>query len=241
MQSPEIIYEDRHLVAVSKPARIPVASESSGDETLLDMVRSWNAARQTEGRKGYCVPIHFLDRPVSGVILFGLSSKAAARLNELFRGRQLRKIYVAIVEGRPSESEATLEHWLAKDHDENKALVVHAKHPDAKKCVLSYRVIGTSENRTLLQVEPVTGRSHQIRAQLAAIGSPIYGDSKYGSSGSWDGKVALHAACLEFKHPVGSAPMRLIAALPTYWKDVWKIPFSQAPNNFIYREVTSNE
>jgi 23S rRNA pseudouridine1911/1915/1917 synthase len=225
MQSIEIIYEDRHLVAVAKPARTPVASESSGDDTLLGMVRAWNGLRQGEGKKGYCVPIHFLDRPVSGVILFALSSKAASRLNELFRGRDIQKTYVAIAEGHPKQDAATLEHWLVKDRDDNKASVVKAGYPDAKKCVLSYKVLASLGKLCLVEVQPITGRSHQIRAQLAAIGCPLYGDLKYGASKGWDGKVALHAARLEFKHPVGAAPMKLLAPLPDYWRTIWGSPF----------------
>lgn len=241
MQSPEIIYEDRHLVAVSKPARIPVASESSGDETLLEMVRAWNSRRQDPGKKGYCVPIHFLDRPVSGVILFALSSKGAARLNEIFRGRQVKKTYVAIVEGKPSAEDAVLEHWLAKDREENKATVVDSLHKDAKKCVLSYRVLSTDGSLSLIQVEPVTGRSHQIRAQFAAIGCPLFGDVKYGASAGWEGRVALHAASLKFKHPVGSHPMQLFAPLPDYWKEIWRVDYPQSSDILYSREVNQDE
>ena len=225
MQSPKIIYEDHHIVAVSKPARVPVASESSRDETLLEMVRLWNSRRQVEGKKGYCVPIHFLDRPVSGVILFGLSSKAAARLNELFRGRDIKKTYVAITEGCPKEMEATLEHWLVKDRDDNKASIGKRGDTDAKKCVLSYKVEAQRGNLALVVVKPVTGRSHQIRAQMAAIGCPLWGDVKYGASSGWDGKVGLHAARLEFNHPVGGTPMKLLAPIPDYWGEIWTPPF----------------
>jgi 23S rRNA pseudouridine1911/1915/1917 synthase len=227
MQSLEIIYEDRHLVAVMKPARIPVASESSGDDTLLAMVRAWNGGRQDEGKKGYCVPIHFLDRPVSGVILFALSSKGATRLNELFRGREIQKTYVAVIEGRPKDEAAVLEHWLVKDRDDNKASVVKSGHPDAKKCVLSYRVLASVGQLSLVEVKPITGRSHQIRAQFAAIDCPLWGDLKYGASTGWDGKVALHAARLEFKHPVGGVPMKLCARIPEYWRTIWSASFPE--------------
>lgn len=213
----DIIFADRHFIAVNKPARIPVASEDHGDLTLLEVVRAWNSARQSEGKKGYCVPIHFLDRPVSGVILFGLSSKGAARLNEQFRSRSLAKTYIAITEHIPREPQAKLEHWLTKNRDANVTKVSHAKDPDAKRSELSYRVLATSQGRALVEVKPVTGRSHQIRAQMAAIGCPLVGDLKYGATSAWDGRVALHAAKLEIKHPVGGEPLQLRAPVPSYW------------------------
>lgn len=213
----DIIFEDRHFIAINKPARVPVASEDQGDLTLLDVVRAWNSARQTEGKKGYCVPIHFLDRPVSGVILFGLSSKGAARLNEQFRNRSLAKTYIAITEHIPREPKAKLEHWLAKNRDANVTKVSHPKDPDAKRSELSYRVLATSQGRALVEVKPVTGRSHQIRAQMAAIGCPLVGDIKYGAASAWEGRVALHAAKLEIKHPVGGELLQLKAPIPAYW------------------------
>lgn len=227
MQILNIIYEDRHLVALVKPARLPVASESSGDETLLDQVRRWNAEKQVDGKKGYCVPIHFLDRPVSGVILFAVSSKAAARLNELFRDREMNKTYVALTTSIPQQPEGTLEHWLAKDKGENRAFIVKANSKDGKRCVLSYRVLAQSGVNAIVEVKPVTGRSHQIRAQMAAIGCPLVGDTKYGAKAHWDGRVALHAARLEFLHPVGLEPMKLLAPIPGYWREIWASAFPQ--------------
>lgn len=225
MQTPNIIYEDRHLVALLKPARLPVASESSGDETLLDVIRRWNSAKQVDGKKGYCVPIHFLDRPVSGVILFALSSKAAARLNELFRDREMNKTYVAVTTAIPKEVQGTLENWMAKDKDDNRALIVKEGFKDGKKCLLTYRVLATSGTNAIVEVKPVTGRSHQIRAQMAAIGCPLMGDTKYGAKKHWEGRVALHAARLEFLHPVGGAPMKLLAPIPDYWREIWTSAF----------------
>ena len=221
MQGLEIIYEDHHIVAVNKPARVPTASEKSGDECLLDMVRRWNSDRQAQGKKGYCVPIHFLDRPVSGIVLFAVSSKAATRLNEQFRRRTIKKTYIAATKARPSKPSDMLEHWLSKDHDENHSHVVSDKDPDAKKCVLHYSTIAVADSVTLLEVNPVTGRSHQIRAQLAAIGCPLVGDTKYGAECTWDGRVALHALTLKFTHPVGSRPMTLSAKIPEYWHEIW--------------------
>ncbi len=220
-----ILFQDQHLVAVNKPARLLVASDPSGDQTLLERVRIWNAARQEEGKKGYCVPIHFLDRPVSGLVLFGLSSKATARLNEMFRSRLLQKIYIAIVEGVPERKAGKLEHFLVKDKSSNLTRITGAKDPEGKLSILRYEVIAQHGDRTWIRVRPETGRSHQIRVQLASLGTPIIGDSKYGSRSTWDGRIALHAFCLQLKHPVGGAPLELEAPLPDYWTEMWPEPW----------------
>lgn len=216
-----IIFEDNHLIAVVKPARLPVASDSSGDVTLLTKIRDRHAGKQIEGRKGYCVPIHFLDRPVSGTIVFALSSKAAARLNEQFRERTLKKRYFAIVEGIPLKAQAELRHYLAKEKSDNLVRIVHEKHREGKLCILSYKVLASEEGLSFIEVFPETGRSHQIRVQLASLGTPIYGDLKYGASQAWEGCIALHAATLEIKHPVSREPLALRAPLQQSWFDLW--------------------
>lgn len=223
----DVVYHDHHLICVNKPARMPVASEDSRDQTLLEVVRAWNVLRQTEGKKGYCVPIHFIDRPVSGVILFALSSKAATRLNELFRNHKIKKTYMAVVEGRPKIPTQKLIHHLAKDPHANKSFVVNK--PDnkqdlsAKRCELTYEVIAghSSQNITLVKVNPVTGRSHQIRAQMAAIGHPLVGDVKYGASHEWHMRVALHARHINFVHPISKLDVTYSAPVPDSWHSDW--------------------
>lgn len=217
----KIIHEDRHLVAVVKAARLPTASDASGDRTLLSLVRDWNAERQVEGRKGYCVPIHFLDRPVSGLVVFALSSKAAGRLNEQFRNRSLKKLYYAIVEGCPAAPEGQLVHHLKKDKGENFVSIVPPSDSEGKRCLLHYRVLETRKGLSWVEVLPETGRSHQIRVQLASLGTPIYGDKKYGAKHGWDGRIALHAAELTIKHPVGAERLPLRAPIDAAWKDIW--------------------
>lgn len=222
-QQPEldIIFQDHHLIAVNKPAGMPVGTEDSGDKTLLEWVREWNAARQQAGKKGYCVPIHFLDRPVSGVIIFALSSKSAARLNEMFRAHKVSKVYWAVAEGGPDTPRAVLEHWLIKDRSTNITRVGVRGDEDAKYCKLTYEVLEAGKSETLIEVRPVTGRSHQIRVQLSAVGCPLFGDKKYGAKSAWNGRVALHAAKLLIHHPVGGQPLELVAPVPRYWNEQW--------------------
>ncbi|MBC7662080.1 MAG: RluA family pseudouridine synthase [Chitinophagaceae bacterium] len=225
----KIIFEDNHLIAVLKPARIPVASDASRDTTLLTMIRDWNLTRQIEGRKGYCVPIHFLDRPVSGVIIFALSSKAATRLNEQFRNRSLKKRYFALLEGTPKIASARLEHYLAKEKSDNRVRIVGKAHPEGKLCVLTYNVLASENGLSWVEVFPETGRSHQIRVQLASLGTPIYGDVKYGASEGWEGRIALHAATLEIQHPVLKEPLPLRAPLDAAWLNLWNAPVPAEP------------
>ncbi len=224
-----IIFEDNHLIAVVKPARLPVASDASRDVTLLTRIRDRHFEKQDEGKKGYCVPIHFLDRPVSGVIVFALSSKSAARLNEQFRNRTLKKRYFAIVEGLPERSEGELRHHLAKEKSDNLVRIVHEKHPDGKLCVLRYKVLENHAGLSFVEVFPETGRSHQIRVQLSSLGTPIYGDTKYGASRPWDGRIALHAATLEITHPVQKEKLALRAPLDKAWQELWAKTFPAEP------------
>lgn len=220
----DVLFHDRHMVAVNKPARCLVARDASDDGTLLDGVRLWNAARQQPGKKGYCVPIHFLDRPVSGVILFALSSKAASRLNAEFRSRSVQKTYWAVVQGTPKLEHDRLEHWLLKDPVSNLVRVCNSDQDGAKLCVLSYRSLGlVGPGLTLLEVKPVTGRSHQIRVQLAQMGCPIYGDVKYGAPLSWDGRIALHARSIEIKHPIEKQQQVMKAPVPFYWRSMFRL------------------
>lgn len=218
-----ILYSDRHLVAVVKPARVPTAADASGDDSLLARVRRLNAGQQSEGKKGYCVPIHFLDRPVSGLVLFALSSKGSSRLNELFRKRALQKTYLAIVAGHPAKPSGRLEHDLAKDKSQNLTRVVDAKDggEDGKRSVLYYEEIDRHGPLSLLLVRPETGRSHQIRVQLASLGTPIWGDVKYGAPEPWRGVIALHALRLNFQHPVSKEPLDLEANPPETWRELW--------------------
>jgi len=193
-------------------------SDDSGDETLLTLVREYNSRRQSPGKKGYVAPVHMLDRPVSGLVIFAVSSKAAARLSELFRSRHIEKVYLAIVEGVPRFLEEELVDYVIKDRESNTTKVVTPSTVGSKKCVLTYQLIRSFNGLSLLAVKPLTGRSHQIRVQLANAGTVIYGDRRYGSKEELDGAIALHALRLKFSHPVSSEEMSLYCEPPTRWQ-----------------------
>ena len=159
------------------------------------------------------------------MIIFALSSKAATRLNEQFRNRSLKKRYFAIVEGTPKRSSDRLEHYLAKDKSDNKVRIVGNSHPEGKLCVLQYQVLQSQNDLSFVEVFPETGRSHQIRVQLASLGTPIFGDVKYGSKHPWESRIALHSATLEIRHPVSKEKLPLRAPLDQAWKELWMAPF----------------
>lgn len=217
----EVLFEDKHCLVVMKPARLLTASDKTGDETLIELARAHNAAKQAEGKKGYLVPLHFLDRPVSGVVMLAASSKAASRLNEQFRAGKIEKVYLAVVEGTPADAEGVLEDWLLKDKDDNVTTVAKPHTPGAKASRLAYKKLKAAKGLTLLEVRPHTGRSHQIRVQLSSRGWPIVGDVKYGSKRAWDGMIALHAHRVTFTHPVDKTPVTVKAELPDYWQTLW--------------------
>jgi len=211
----EILYEDNHLIAVNKQISDIVQGDKTGDISLDKKVRELIRVRdQKPGNVFLGIP-HRLDRPVSGVLIFAKTSKALTRMNAIFRNKEARKIYWAIVKNLPEKIEDTLQHCLRKDQTRNKSFICEPGAPGAKEASLSYRLIGRSDNYYLLEIELHTGRHHQIRAQLAAVGAPVKGDLKYGyprsnkSSG-----ISLHARELQFIHPVQKKKIRIIADPP---------------------------
>lgn len=211
-----ILFEDNHLIAVDKPRGMPTQADRSGDRDLLTTVK--DHLREHYGKPGaaYLGMVHRLDRPVGGVVLFAKTSKAASRLAEQLRAGLFHKTYLAVVHGEPTPAGARLEHHLLKDPARNLVSVSPPGTPGAKRALLTYRVLTTHGGRSLLAVELLTGRSHQIRVQLAAIGHPIVGDEKYGpKSGAEHSLLALHAASIAFDHPVRREPVRISASPPT--------------------------
>jgi 23S rRNA pseudouridine1911/1915/1917 synthase len=175
-----ILYEDNHLLIVQKPVNIPVQGDCTGDDDLLSMLKRDLKVRYQKPGNVYLGLIHRLDRPVGGVMVFAKTSKAASRLSDAVRRRAIDRGYLAVVWGAPPENQGMLEHYLIKDSRENKVFTVPPHHKNAKKAVLKYKTIAKTKNLSLLYVELHTGRPHQIRVQLSAVGCPLYGDQKYG-------------------------------------------------------------
>jgi 23S rRNA pseudouridine1911/1915/1917 synthase len=211
----DVIYEDNHLIAVNKRSGDIVQGDKTGDEPLSDKVKTFLKEKYGKPGNVFCGVIHRLDRPVSGVVLFAKTSKALARMNELFRTREVQKIYWAIVKQKPRVDEADLEDYLVKDEKNNRSRVVSRDAKGALKCELHYKVIARTEQYYLLEVHPATGRHHQIRVQLSAMGCPIKGDLKYGFARSnKDGSISLHARKLVFEHPVSKEKVTISAEAP---------------------------
>ncbi len=204
-----ILYEDNHIIVVNKPAGMPVQGDSSEDRTVMDEVKAYIKKKYNKPGDVYLGLVHRLDRPVSGVMVFARTSKALSRLNKQFADREVDKMYYALVTDRPEPIEGTLVHWLLKDNKKNKVtLFAKQKYNNAKRCELDYELIGELGDHFLIKVNPKTGRPHQIRAQLARLGSPIRGDLKYGSIlNPRKGMIYLHARKLTFTHPVKKEPM----------------------------------
>ena len=197
-----ILYEDNHLLLVEKPVNVPVQEDNSRDKDLLTMLKEDIKIRYNKPGNVYLGLVHRLDRPVGGLMVFAKTSKAASRLSDILRKRELDRKYLAVVRGVPSKKKSILEHYLYKDTKNNKVYVVSPNHKDAKKAVLEYETIGSKEGLSILSVRLHTGRSHQIRVQLSESGFPLYGDQKYGQQVNSPGQqIALWAQSLEFPHP----------------------------------------
>lgn len=221
-QDVEILYEDNHILAVNKKVGEIVQSDKSGDRTLLDDVKQYIKEKYAKPGDVFVGVVHRIDRPVSGVVLFARTSKALARLNEMFAQKKVRKVYWAITQERPELPEAELRHYIGKNEEKNRALVSIKPRTGFKEAVTTYRLISSGERLSLLEVEIQTGRHHQIRAQLARIGCPIRGDLKYGARRSnHGGGINLHSRMVEFEHPVTHANISITAPLPdadTGWR-----------------------
>ena len=211
-----VLYEDNHIIAVNKTCNEIVQGDKTGDTPLSETVKAYIKVKYNKPGEVFLGVTHRLDRPTSGVVLFARTSKALARLNEMFKSHeQIKKTYWAIVQGAPKQSEARLENWLVKNESQNKSYIVKPHTKDAKQAILNYRTLVRGENYTLLEVDLETGRHHQIRCQLAAIGCPIKGDLKYGAKRSNpDGGICLHARQIAFIHPVTKEPICITAPTP---------------------------
>lgn len=218
----DVLYEDNHLLAVNKPAGLLSQGDITGEPCLLEAARLYLKEKFAKPGNVFVGLVHRLDRPTSGVIVLARTSKGAARLSEQFRLGTVEKTYWAIVEGGPETDSGEWTDTLRKDELRNVVEVVAEGAPGGQPAALAYKVLGRSANRSWLEVKPVTGRSHQIRVQLAARELPIVGDKKYGATSTLmalDGKprVALHARCLSFNHPTKKEAMSVTAEVPADW------------------------
>lgn len=204
----EIVYEDNHVVVVNKLPGEIVQGDKTGDKPLSEMVKEYLKEKYQKPGNVFCGVVHRIDRPVSGLVIFARTSKALTRLNDMLRNNEIHKTYWAMVEGHPQKKEDTLECYMRSDGRLNKSFPCEPTHPDAKRAILKYRTVAEGERYSILEVQLITGRKHQIRMQLACMGHPIQGDLKYGARRSNpDGGISLLAKRIEFIHPVSKNPV----------------------------------
>ncbi len=223
----EVLYEDNHCLAVNKPAGVPSQGDESGAETLVDMASRY--LKQQYGKPGnvYVGLVHRLDRPTSGVVLLAKTSKAAGRLAAQFRDGAVEKTYWAIVEGGPAEDEGIWADRLEKDRRANQSRALAGSEVGGKEARTAFRVRERRPGGSLLELRPLTGRSHQLRVQLASRGMPILGDGRYGSrirveAIDGGGRIALHARSLRFTHPTRAEVIDVEAPVPADWPRPWR-------------------
>ncbi len=218
-----VLYEDNHIIAVNKDSSEIVQGDKTGDTPLSETVKAYIKTKYNKPGEVFLGVTHRLDRPVSGVVLFARTSKALARLNNMFRDKEIKKTYWAIVKNRPQEPEGRLIHYLVRNEKQNKSYAYDTEKPNSKKAVLNYKMLANSDTYTLLEIQLETGRHHQIRCQLAKIGCPIKGDLKYGFPRSnANGGISLHARSVDFTHPVSKLPVHIVAPVPEDEK-LWKV------------------
>jgi 23S rRNA pseudouridine1911/1915/1917 synthase len=219
----DVLYQDNHIIVVNKRVGDIVQGDKTGDKPLSEVVKEYIKDKYNKPGDVFLGVVHRLDRPTTGIVAFARTSKALTRMNELFKNRETLKTYWAIVKKSPENETDTLVHYLKRDEKRNTSKAHSKEVPDSKMASLDYKTIKKLDNYTVLEVNLHTGRHHQIRAQLAAIGSPIKGDLKYGAERSNpDGGITLHARKLVFNHPVTKLPITITAPVPqdAVWKSI---------------------
>ncbi|TAE75585.1 MAG: RluA family pseudouridine synthase [Bacteroidetes bacterium] len=217
----QILYEDNHLLIVNKPAGLLTQADNTRDKCLSDYAKEYIKEKYEKPGDVFLGVPHRLDRPVSGLIILARTSKGLERMTEVFRERKIQKTYWAIVKRKPKEEKGKLTHWLLKDEKRNFVTAYDYPYENALKAELNYRVLGELNDHFLIEVNPITGRPHQIRVQLASMGCPIRGDVKYGfSKPNFDGNINLHSRRAYFVHPIKKEPMLIKAGVPE--NDFWE-------------------
>lgn len=211
----QVLYEDNHIIIVCKQSSEIVQGDKTGDTPLSETVAAYLKEKYAKPGNVFVGVTHRLDRPVSGTVVLAKTSKALARMNEMFRVGSVDKRYLAIVKNRPANPEGELVNWLVRNEKQNRSYAYDHEAPGSKKAILRYRLVASSVNYHLIEVELMTGRHHQIRCQLAKMGCPIKGDLKYGAERSNpDGSISLHAYHVTFEHPVSHVMIDVKAPLP---------------------------
>ena len=221
-----VIYEDNHIIVVNKESGEIVQGDKTGDTPLSDCVKDYLKRKYQKPGNVFLGVVHRLDRPVSGLVVFAKTSKALSRLNEMFRKGEVHKTYWAIVKNAPKEPSGRLTHWICRNEKQNKSYAYNSEVSGSKKAVLDYRLLASGDNYHILEIRLLTGRHHQIRCQLSAMGSPIRGDLKYGAQRSNpDGSISLLSRHVEFVHPVSKELVSLDAPLPkeNLWQKILNI------------------
>jgi 23S rRNA pseudouridine1911/1915/1917 synthase len=224
----DILYEDNHCLAINKPSGSLSTHYDGSEETLDRMVKEYLKEKYKKPGNVFLGIVHRLDRPVSGVLLFARTSKAAARLAEQFREGSVEKVYWAVVEGEVNRAAGSLEDWLLKDRETGRVEVVEPRDEGARQALLHYQRRATHGDLTWLEVRPQTGRTHQLRVQLAHHGHPIYGDAKYGAVHTFGRAIGLHARSLTFLHPIRNEPITLKADVARPWRGRFAYLFKDA-------------
>src|SRR6201991_978129 len=217
----DVLYEDNHLIAINKRAGDIVQVDDTGDESLEDKVKKYIAKKYNKPNGAFLGVVHRLDRPVSGVILFAKTSKALERINAMFKGREMHKTYYAVVRNRPQPPAGNLVHWLLKNPQKNVTKAHDKEVQGSQRSELNYKLVAELGGYYLIEVDPITGRPHQIRVQLSTLGCPIVGDNKYGyPRGSLKNSISLHARRLRFIHPIKKKPVEIVAPMPKdgFWE-----------------------
>ena len=219
---PEILYEDNHIIIVNKKCGDIVQGDKTGDRTLADEVKDYIKEKYNKPGSVFLGVTHRIDRPTSGIVVFARTSKALARLNEMFKEKTIKKTYLAVVSQMPENQNGILTHFLQRNEKQNKSYAFDSEKKDSKIAILSYKLIGELKKYFLLEIDLQTGRHHQIRAQLSKIGCTIKGDLKYGAARSnTDGGIHLHAYKIQFIHPVSNLQISINAPLPN--ESVWQL------------------